>query len=179
MNNDMFLCRNGTQDKIPMKLLNRVHESKPPQPTNSDSLSLDLNFLLKPLNGQKKHEDNLPTQDTNDDFLVDISDEKMLQIENTFEVDKNTKCIHPEQNQKSDIKLNDIFINLEDIKPSSHPPITILEEKNGITINVHLAKDKPKIGVNVYVITTVSKNEFPLSNYLFQAVIPKVSTSIT
>lgn len=160
-----------------MKLLNKVPTPKQQQPAlndTSDSLNFDLNCLLKPMNGQNNdHEKNVPTQDTNDDFLVDISDEKMLDVAKTPETEKPK--ISQEQHQRTDIKLNDIFIKLENIKPSSHPSITVLEEKNGVSITLHLAKDKPKAGVSVYVITTISKNELPLSNYLFQAVAPKVS----
>lgn len=160
-----------------MKLLNKGPTPKQPHSTLneiSDSLNFDLNCLLKPMNGQNGQssdiEKNLPTQDTSDDFLVDISDEKMLDVAKTPEIEKPKIS-----QQRTDIKLNDIFVKLENIKPSSHPSIIVLEEKNGVNITLHLAKDKPKAGVNVYVITTVSKNVVPLSNYLFQAVAPKVS----
>lgn len=172
----IFLCRNGAQDKTPMKLLNKATKQQPVQPNllePPEQVNFDLNCLLKPTSGQKDHsEKNEPTQDTNDDFLVDISDEKMLDVEKTPEIEKPK--VSQEQTQRIDIKLNDIFVKLENIKPSSHPPLTILE-KNGVGITLHLAKDKPKQGVHVYVITTVNKNELPISNYLFQAVVTKVS----
>lgn len=177
LKNDYSTFRNGNHDKIPMKFLNKGPELKQSQLIHSepsDSLNLDLNYLLKPLSNQNNHhEENLPSQDTNDDFLVDISDEKMLDVQKTPEVD-SSKVSQQERNQKTDIKLNDIFVKLENIKPSNHPPLLMLAEKNRISASVHLAKDKPKDGVCVYVITTVSKNELPLSNYLFQAVVPKV-----
>lgn len=56
-----------------------------------------------------------------------------------------------------------------------NPPITVMEEKNGITVVLHFARDNPREDVFVIVITTMSKNVKPLSNYLFQAVVPKVS----
>lgn len=40
---------------------------------------------------------------------------------------------------------------------------------------LHFAQDSPRPDVSVIVITTMSKNAKPLSNYLFQAVVPKVS----
>lgn len=173
INYDFYHCRNGTQHKTPMKLLNKT----PMQQTNlsniSESLILDLNCLLKPINEQYHDLDkNEPAQDTNDDFLVDINDEKILEVQKGPKT-KKTKTPQ-EQDQKIDIKLNDIFVKLENIKPSNHPPLAILE-KSGVSITLHLAKDQPKPAVNVYVITTVNKNEFPFSNYLFQAVVPKVS----
>jgi len=39
---------------------------------------------------------------------------------------------------------------------------------------LHFAQDSPRSDVSVIVITTMSKNAKPLSNYLFQAVVPKV-----
>lgn len=160
-----------------MKLLSKIPEPKQRQLTDSeasDSMNLDLNYLLKPINSKNNcSEENVPIQDTSDDFLVDISDEKMLEVEQTPDIEE-PKGSQPEQNIKTDVKLHDICVKLEDIKPSSHPPFTLLKEKNGITVTLHLAKDKPKDSVSVYVITTISKNELPFSNYLFQAVIPKV-----
>ena len=70
--------------------------------------------------------------------------------------------------------LTDINVNLQDIKPGINPPITVIEEKNGITVVLHFARDNPRQDVFVVVITTMSKNLKPLSNYLFQAVVPKM-----
>ncbi|EZA54037.1 hypothetical protein DMN91_000379 [Ooceraea biroi] len=69
--------------------------------------------------------------------------------------------------------LTDITIKLEDIKPGINPPLTVIEERNGITVVLHFAQDSPRPDVSVVVITTMSKNAKPLSNYLFQAVVPK------
>ncbi|XP_053986576.1 ADP-ribosylation factor-binding protein GGA3 [Hylaeus volcanicus] len=80
----------------------------------------------------------------------------------------NTVCIEPE------IKpLTDINVSLQDIKPGINPPMTVMEEKNDITVVLHFARDNPREDVFVVVITTMSKNVKPLSNYLFQAVVPK------
>lgn len=173
-----------------MNLLNKIPEGKQqqPQPTHSaysDSLNLDLNYLLKPINNQNsQHEENHPLQDTSDDFLVDISDEKMLDVEKLTNSETPKRAqqeqpAQPEQPVKADLKLNDIFVKLEYIKPSSYPPRLVLDEKNGVSVTLHLAKDKPKEGVSVYVITTINKNELPLSNYLFQAVVTQVSIQMS
>ncbi|XP_018350498.1 PREDICTED: ADP-ribosylation factor-binding protein GGA1 [Trachymyrmex septentrionalis] len=69
--------------------------------------------------------------------------------------------------------LTDITVCLEDIKPGTNPPITVIEERNGISVVLHFAQDSPRSDVSVIVITTMSKNTKPLSNYLFQAVVPK------
>ncbi|KAJ8920074.1 hypothetical protein NQ315_011728 [Exocentrus adspersus] len=176
----------NVQDKTPMNLLSKISEAKhqnhTPVENDKDSLSLNLNYLLK-LKSETQSEDKV-VQDASDDFLVDISDEKMLEVDkattDTESVSLSTNTETKEQGEavqektkKCDIKLNDVFVRLESVKPSSFPPMTILDEKNSISVTLHLAKDKPKEGVNVYVITTVSRNELPLTGYLFQAVVPK------
>lgn len=59
----------------------------------------------------------------------------------------------------------------------TNPPLTVIEERNDITVVLHFAQDSPRPDVSVVVITTMSKNAKPLSNYQFQAVVPKVSTA--
>ncbi|CAG9819075.1 unnamed protein product [Phaedon cochleariae] len=175
--------RNG-QEKIPMNLLSKIsalNQTQPALSTDSDSLRLDLNYLLKPRNDSAQFL-NDEAQKTNDtDFLVEIADEKMLDLDKSFDSDSLLPVTENEFRAKNitknvlkcEIKLNDVVIKLDDIKPSSFPPMKVLDEKNGISVTMHLAKDKPKKGVNVFVITTISKNELPLSNYMFQAVVPK------
>lgn len=74
----------------------------------------------------------------------------------------------------STIKLKDISMKLEDIKPSSGKSIVALDDKNGLSILLHKAADAPKPLVAIYVVTTISKKPLALQNYLFQAVVPKV-----
>jgi ADP-ribosylation factor-binding protein GGA len=172
---------NKSQDKTPMNLLSKSSEVKTLQCTSNkdasvnESLNLDLNYLIsKPKDEPKVNS----IENSSDDCLVDIADEKLL------EADENAICEVKNENQTKtnlnevpaknpEIKLNDIFIKLEDVKPSTVPPLTILNDRNGITITLHCAKDRPKDDVHVFVVTTISKNELPLSNYLFQAVVPK------
>lgn len=69
------------------------------------------------------------------------------------------------------MNLNCIRINFFS---GSTPPLTVIDEKNGITVVLHFAKDSPRPDVSVIVVTAMSKNSKALSNYLFQAVVPKV-----
>ncbi|PNF24162.1 hypothetical protein B7P43_G17364 [Cryptotermes secundus] len=69
--------------------------------------------------------------------------------------------------------LTDISVALESIRPGSVPPLTVLDQKNGITVILNFGKDGPRPDVSVIVVTTISKNSSPISNYLFQAVVPK------
>ncbi|KAG5316329.1 GGA1 protein, partial [Acromyrmex insinuator] len=96
---------------------------------------------------------------------VKIQSQEMTQLQNGMSRIAN---IEPE------IKpLTDITVCLEDIKPGTNPPITVIEEKNGVSVVLHFAQDSPRSDVSVIVITTMSKNAKPLSNYLFQAVVSK------
>lgn len=134
-----------------------------------NSLNFDLSYLINQTKENPKNNNSL--ENSIDDCLVDIADEKMLEA--------NDDTLPKEISVKnSDIKLNDICIRLEDIKPSSIPPLTILSDRNGLTITLHFVKDKPKNDVHVFVVTTTSRNELPITNYLFQAVVPKVSCLI-
>ncbi|PSN45744.1 hypothetical protein C0J52_13782 [Blattella germanica] len=74
--------------------------------------------------------------------------------------------------------LTDISVSLESIKPGTIPPLTVLDEKNGITVILNFAKDSPRPDVSVVVVTTISKNSSPISSYLFQAVVPKDPVSL-
>ncbi|XP_043255175.1 ADP-ribosylation factor-binding protein GGA3 [Colletes gigas] len=113
--------------------------------TNFNSDSLDSQSLLPPLSLPISHNTNEKPSTT-----------------------ENATCI------ESEIKpLTDINVSLQDITPGINPPITVMEEKNGITVVLHFARDNPREDVYVVVITTMSKNVKPLSNYLFQAVVPK------
>lgn len=147
----------------------------------NNALDLDLNcFMEKPLMVVEKSTNESKV----DDVLVNIGNEISNVVkENDIEVPP--VCVEtlikeqPEIKIKKELKISDIFVELEQIRPSSIPPLMVLDEKNGITVTLHFAKDKPREDVNVIVVTSVSKNELPLSNYLFQAVVPKVFYSIS
>jgi ADP-ribosylation factor-binding protein GGA len=53
-------------------------------------------------------------------------------------------------------------------------PLTVIDQKNGITVILNFGKDGPRPDVSVIVVTTISRNSTPITNYLFQAVVPKV-----
>lgn len=71
------------------------------------------------------------------------------------------------------LPLGEINVTLDTVKPSAIPPFTALEERNGVSVAIFLAKNRPRDDVSIYVVTTSSKNESPLTNYLFQPVVPK------
>ncbi|GLH03812.1 ADP-ribosylation factor-binding protein GGA1 [Gryllus bimaculatus] len=87
---------------------------------------------------------------------------------------EENKNIQANEEKKVEIKpLTDIFVSLDSIKPGSEPPLPVFEERNGVSVILHFAKDTPRPDVSVIVVTTISKNSLPLQNYIFQAVVPK------
>lgn len=126
-----------------------------------------------------------------DDTMVDISED--IPVEPFSERNKNdsddrisvhsvddkshrtsTESVNICEPKPIEVKpLNDINVTLDSIKPGSVPPLTVLDEKNGVSVTLHFAKDRPREDVSVVVVTTISKNPSPLTNYLFQAVVPK------
>lgn len=53
------------------------------------------------------------------------------------------------------------------------PPLTVVEER-GVSVTIHFGQNCPRPDVSVFVVTTTSKSQFPISDYLFQAIVPKV-----
>ncbi|KAK5644708.1 hypothetical protein RI129_006008 [Pyrocoelia pectoralis] len=141
-----------------------------------DAFKLDLNFLTKK---EKDTESTLPqNRELNgDDVLVDITCDNNEQpksvVEDAISITTTVNENKVPSTNKTDFKLNDLSVKLEEIKPSSLLPLVVLDEKNGISVTFHFGKNKPRDDVNVIVVTTISKNELPLSNLLFQAVVPK------
>lgn len=52
--------------------------------------------------------------------------------------------------------------------------IVSLFDKNNISIELHLASNKPRDDVTVFVVTTRSKCKQPLFDFSFQPVVPEV-----
>lgn len=176
-----------------MNLLPKPSESQPtntnPESSGDALSSLDLSFLT----GEIKKKLESATSQNGDDCMVDITNDHLCiatnNITETTEIVTN-KTDKTKEDQveemasvhnctKAEIKpMNDINVKLESIKPSSVPPLTVLDEKNGISVTLHFAKDKPREDIQVIVVTTISKNSLPLSNYLFQGVVPKASITI-
>lgn len=105
---------------------------------------------------------------------LDTISSKAAVTEDSSGVKDESKNSQPEDDRRVEIKpLTDIFVSVDSIKPGSIAPLPVLEEKNGVSIILHFAKDTPRPDVSVLVVTTISKNTSPLSNYMFQAVVPK------
>ncbi|GJQ84041.1 Gga [Trypoxylus dichotomus] len=157
-----------------------------PVTTLSSAMNLDLSYLL----GKTKIDDESKVTnilDSNDDLLVDITEEKSdisekpdLPKKDCIVTDIIGECCPQETLQqnstmkaKLEVKLSDLYVDLDSIKPSNVLPVVALEEKNGISVTLHFARDKPRDDVTVVVVTIVSKNELALKNILFRAVVPK------
>lgn len=78
------------------------------------------------------------------------------------------------KNYNFEIKpLGDINIKLEDIIPCPDSIVVSLFDKNDISTELHLAANKPREDVTVFVVTTRSKCKLQLFNFSFQPVVPK------
>lgn len=129
-----------------------------PEKTQSKEVELNSNDI-----GDHKSIEN------GDDVMMDLSDVGLI------ETPVIKPAAEPTENRKLEVKpLTDVSVTLESIKPSNIPPINVIEEKNGITVMLNFAKDTPREDVSVIVVTTLSKNPSPVTNYLLQAVVPKV-----
>ncbi|XP_072949412.1 ADP-ribosylation factor-binding protein GGA1 isoform X2 [Epargyreus clarus] len=87
---------------------------------------------------------------------------------------KNKPANEKSSQMKNEVKpLTDIFITLPSVQPSTVPSVTAFEEQGGLSVVLHFCKNKPRPDVNVIVISTTSKNSSPITEYKFQAVVPK------
>ncbi|KAF3423951.1 hypothetical protein E2986_11798 [Frieseomelitta varia] len=124
-----------------------------------------------------KSNDNVPSlDDTNSQNIIEcnVNENADANRSSTWDATSITSSTENSVIPELEIKsLTDINISLQDIKPGINPPMTVIEEKNGITVVLHFARDNPREDVFVVVITTMSKNSKPLTDYLFQAVVPK------
>ncbi|XP_046745059.1 ADP-ribosylation factor-binding protein GGA1 isoform X2 [Diprion similis] len=153
---------------------------------SEDSTLVDLmkGARLKPeLEMKDQSHSSLQGLPNGDDSLVDISDNitepVSLEVKHADSVTITKEVKMTPVATEPEIKpLTDINVTLETIKPGTIPPLMVLDEKNGISVVLHFARDSPRPDVSVIVVTTMSKNSNPLTNYLFQAVVPKISVSL-
>ncbi|XP_011630482.1 ADP-ribosylation factor-binding protein GGA1-like [Pogonomyrmex barbatus] len=117
---------------------------------------------------------NLPKSMTVDPSCHKSSNSEFTDVKIQQEMTQLRNGMSRIANAEPEIKpLTDITVCLDDIKPGINPPLTVIDERNGISVILHFTQDTPRPDVSVIVITTMSKNAKPLSNYLFQAVVPK------
>ncbi|XP_046437414.1 ADP-ribosylation factor-binding protein GGA1-like isoform X2 [Daphnia pulex] len=69
--------------------------------------------------------------------------------------------------------LSDVFLKLEDIKPSSKSPIALLTQDSGLNMSLHCASANVPKNVSVFVLSATSRSASPLTNFTFQAIVPK------
>uniref|UniRef100_A0A1B6CAD1 VHS domain-containing protein n=1 Tax=Clastoptera arizonana TaxID=38151 RepID=A0A1B6CAD1_9HEMI len=153
---------NKPSSKIPMNQMNRIDISQPESPDKSNipSNSDDLDLLLIDNNGAVPISDSKPQEERrgSGDGKVAEAVKDPLPI-----TEKREITVKP---------LGDLTVLLENIKPGTISPLTVLEER-GVSVVMHFTKDSPRPDVSVFVVTTTSKCSSPLSEYLFQPVVPK------
>ncbi|XP_076283892.1 ADP-ribosylation factor-binding protein Gga isoform X2 [Lasioglossum baleicum] len=145
---------------------NSVHTELASKHSNSPSLSANGSYFANTLDTLNATKDKSVSACTN--HIASVNETETRDNTSVAPTTEDTLC------KELEIKpLSDINVSLDEIKPGINPPITVLEEKNGITVVLNFARDNPRQDVFIVVITTMSKNLKPLSNYLFQAVVPK------
>ncbi|BES97758.1 GAT domain [Nesidiocoris tenuis] len=160
---------------------------KPPSATVDSSETADNGASANP---SSEASDLQNSKD--DDLLLNISSWDVSSVSDVSEVKERTDNPSPSlrltgsnsstpfrskagssATEKSVLPLGDISLSIESIRPSAVSPFQALDEKNEISTVIHLAKDTPRPDVAVYVITTTSKSQSPISNFLFQPIVPK------
>lgn len=101
-----------------------------------------------------------------------ISTEPSLKVDNESKIVVQSKSPQPVNSDVVIKPLGDLSVPLGSIKPGSVSPLTVLDER-GVLVVIHFGKETPRPDVSVYVIMTTSKNQSPLTDYLFQPVVPK------
>ncbi|KAK0097803.1 hypothetical protein PV326_013644 [Microctonus aethiopoides] len=155
------------------KSLNEVSSLLPEHPIAPINSNTTYNFTEEFMseNLEQTGRGNEENRRAINDFMT------MLKIEEDNEENIHNKTIINNETPNcidTEIKpLSDIHVTLEDIKPSSRSPITVINDKNSISLILNFADGSPRPDISVIVVTTMSKNSKALTNYLFQAVIPK------
>lgn len=130
------------------------------QPEQAQSLSHSLLETVTPDNESKKS--------ITDPVLTEL----IQKGENEYKTFVESKTAQPINSSAVVKPLGDLTVFLDSIKPGSVSPLTVLDER-GVLVVLHFGKDAPRPDVSVYVIITTNKNQFPLTDYLFQPVVPK------
>ncbi|KAK3854320.1 hypothetical protein Pcinc_039189 [Petrolisthes cinctipes] len=68
--------------------------------------------------------------------------------------------------------MADLRVTLDSIKPGKQGSLTVLDS-NDIIVMLHFTENQPRDDVCVVVISTISHNSTPITNYVLQAVVPK------
>ncbi|XP_043271852.1 ADP-ribosylation factor-binding protein GGA1 isoform X2 [Venturia canescens] len=135
--------------------------------TDNNEKQFDLSDLLN-------HEDDAMLDALCWSSIQNIDSDSQMKNEGQGKEKNENAASSMSNNIDEEIKsLTDIRVTIDSIKPGTIPPLTLMEEKNGITVVLHFAKGSPRADITVIVVTTMSKNSKPLGNYLFQVVISK------
>lgn len=115
-----------------------------------DLLSVDT---LHPMKGSDESLQKIPT-------LPIADDEEIIKI--TEEVPKKV------------IKhLSEINIELDSIQPGNERPRIVMDDIQGLRVTLNFALDRPSPNVSVIVISTINQSSSPISEYQFDASVPK------
>lgn len=135
----------------------------------------ELNILGKDILNKPNETKNFekPFNLTETEFNSDIIKKNGVSHDPLFGTQDSIIFEQPNNHSLQIKPLGDINIKLEDIIPCPDFTIVSLFDKNDISTELHLAANKPREDVTVFVVTTRSKCKLPLFNFSFQPVVPK------
>jgi ADP-ribosylation factor-binding protein GGA len=159
----------------------------------------EIGINITDQSGSKKLASSEQQKSLGDDALLDIGGciqpdipvKHVLKVEEVpnddslLDMDKPEVSDKPEMLPKVEQKpvdckalLLNLNVTLESIKASSKPPLTVLDQSDGIVVTLHLAQNSPRPGVYVVVVSIQSRVTQIITNLTFQAVIPDKSCKL-
>uniref|UniRef100_A0A2H8TPW3 ADP-ribosylation factor-binding protein GGA1 n=1 Tax=Melanaphis sacchari TaxID=742174 RepID=A0A2H8TPW3_9HEMI len=135
----------------------------------------ELNILGKDILNKPRETKNVEKSFnlTDTEFNSDIIKKNGISEEPLFGTQDSIIFEQPKSYSLQIQPLGDINIKIEDIIPCPNFNVVSLFDKNDISTDLHLAANKPREDVTVFVITTRSKCKLPLFHFSFQPVVPK------
>lgn len=128
-------------------------------PSNNDNILVTFKEVITD-NPEILHSDNNISNEENSKFDDDL-------LLPTIDSQTNTITI--------ELPLSEIVVDINSIRPGNKPPLTIMDDPEGLKVMLHFARDHPRENVSVIVITTMNQNALPITNYQFDASVSKVS----
>ncbi|XP_057368753.1 ADP-ribosylation factor-binding protein GGA1-like [Daphnia carinata] len=117
---------------------------------------------------------NKPSRQDNDVSMLDTG---ISSTENSLGGNDDVQLLHsPPINTVAPAiapSLSDVSLKLEEIKPSAKSPISLLAQEGGLNISLHSASANVPKNISVFVLSATSRSASPLSNFTFQAIVPK------
>lgn len=156
-----------------------------------DSLVLGMKTKLLPQSPTTTTQENVKIDSlldeitkTDDQIVVETKDDPLLDTKSTKSNDDDDAILSSDDvpltiipavvAEPRDLKpLTEINIDLDNVQPSSEPPRTVMDEKNGLKVMLNFAKDRPRSDTVVIVISIINQGTTDVSDFQFDASVKK------